>query len=370
LQALITAGLIGGLAALAVGQSAAHGDDLVQDYVSARAWLAGEYAYQDAAELRERFGFPPAGQHVGRNPHPPLSVVLGAPFAWLPFETALPIYQSFQVLLLALAWHLGCHIAGCAGWPAAAAGGLLGLWSPVWQGLDWGQPVGAIALFATLLWLLARRQPAWGLSGLVLGLACALRPFFAIVAAAGVVWPARRIVVEMVAAVLAAGCVFAVVGLSPLEWLRAAAAVGDTFTGQCGSVPGVLGIGGLLGMAFFGVAFIAVALARWRGADVDGTVALALSVGLLTYPLAWFQYDVALIPVALWVAVTAHRRNCSPALWGAMAYVALRAVPNMHGREHLQQWLQVMARAALVGAVLFVTYACRRGTAGETHSSR
>ena len=223
---------------------------------------------------------------------------------------------------------------------------------------------------ATLLWLLARREPVWGLSGMVLGLACTLRPFFAIVAAAGAVWPARRIVIEVVAAVVAAGSVFGVVGLSPLEWLRAAAAVGDTFTGQCGSVPGVLGIGGLPGMAFFGAAFIAVALARWRGADADSTVALALSAGLLTYPLAWFQYDVALIGVALWVAITAHQRNCSPALWGAVAYVALRAVPNMHGREQLQQWLQVIARAALMGAVLFITYACRSSGQAENDSSR
>jgi hypothetical protein len=177
-------------------------------------------------------------------------------------------------------------------------------------------------------------------------------------------------IMEMVAAVLAAGCVFAVVGLSPLEWLRAAAAVGEVFTGQCGSVPGVLGIGGLPGMAFFGAAYVTVALARWHGADADSTVSLALSTGLLTYPLAWFQYDVALIPVALWVAVTAHTRNCSPALWGAVAYAALRAVPNMHGHEQLQQWLQVIARAALVGAVLSVTYACGSRAPGDTVSSR
>jgi Glycosyltransferase family 87 len=354
LQVLVTAGLIGGLAALAVGQSAAHGDDLVQDYVSARAWLSGEYPYQDAAELRERFGFPPAGQHLARNPHPPLSIVLAATVAWLPFETALHIYQVFQVLGLAAAWHWACRTFARGGWLAAAVGGLLGLWSPIWQGLDWGQPVGVIALFTALLWHLARRDVSWCACGAALALACTLRPFFLIVAAVGMKWPVRRVLVEAAAAGLTAAIVFAGVGVSPLAWLQSAEQVGTTFAGQAGSIPGLLGLAGLGSVALYGVALVASAVLCWRGLTPDGTVAFGLSMGLLTYPLAWFQYDAALVPVVVWVAAQAHLRKHSPATWAMVVYIGLRCLPNVHGGERLQQWLQVLARAALVSSVLLL----------------
>src|SRR5262245_14303444 len=105
-QVLWTALLLGAVAAVCIRQSApAHGDDFVQDYVSARAFLAGEPPYQDAAGLRERFGFLPHGQPLPLNPHPPLAILLVVPFAVFPFATAFLAHQVVQVVCLSLAWN-------------------------------------------------------------------------------------------------------------------------------------------------------------------------------------------------------------------------------------------------------------------------
>jgi hypothetical protein len=361
---LWTSILIGGLATVCVGKSAAHGDDLVQDYVSARAGIAGEPPYQDAAELRERFGFPPAGQPVSRNPHPPVSILLVAGVAWLPFPTALLVYQVVQVLALGVTWKGACRMFARGGWGAATLGGALGLWAPVWQGLDWGQPIGIVAATSLLLWQLARANPRPGFSGAALGFACSLRPFNAIVVATAVRWPVRRLLFEALAAIAVVAVLFAIVRLSPLKWLRAGEMVGETFADQCGSIPGLLGLMGLLGMACYAIAFAGVATARWRGVEIDTCFAAALVFGMLAYPLAWFHYDVALIPVLVWVVARAHARQRSTALFAVAIYLALRAVPNIVGHQVLQQWLQVAGRSALAAAVLMTARQVRANTDG------
>ena len=111
------------------------------------------------------------------NPHPPLAVVLAVPFAPVAFPTAFLAYQVAQVLCLAVTWTIACRTFARGGWLAASLGGLVGLWSPVWQGLDWGQPVGFVALATVSLWLAARGDPRSGVAGGLLALACCLRPF-------------------------------------------------------------------------------------------------------------------------------------------------------------------------------------------------
>src|SRR5262249_15817581 len=355
---LWTAILLGAVAAISIRQSApAHGDDFVQDYVSARAFLAGERPYQDAAGLRERYGFLPAGQPLPLNPHPPLAVLLVVPFAAFPFPIAFVTYQAAQVLCLAWAWNGACRTFARGRWVAATLGGLIGAWSPVWQGWDWGQPVGFVALTTLLLWRAARGSPRPGVAGVALALACCLRPFYAIVLATAVRWPLRRWIVEGTAAIAVAALVFAVARLSPLEWVKNGSAVGEQFATQCGSIPGVLGLTRPQGLICYGRAAIGIAVGRWRGAPIDPSLAAAFVLGLLTYPLAWFHYDVALIPVLVWVVAVAHAHGQSRALFLTALYVALRMVPNMAGNELAQQWLQVAARALMFAAVIIVSRA-------------
>ena len=351
LRILLTAVLLGAAAAWSLSDPKAHGDDLVQDYLSARAWLRGEDPYQDLVEMRRREGFPPnGGEPLHHNPHPPLAVLLTAPFAWLPFPRALLAVQGLQVLALAIAWNWAWRRFGRGGWAEAAAGGLLGLWSPVWQGLDWGQPVGLIALGTAGLWALAARG-APASCGAALGALCTLRPFFAIVSAAGMAWPVRSILVAGLAAGLAAGGVFALAGVAPWDWLRASM-VASRYTAECGSLPGVLGVGTAGGVALYLGAWLALTVARRRGLSADATVALAMGAGLLTYPLAWFQYDVALVPVLVWLLVRAHERNSRAALLALALFVMIRAVPNLGAGSLAQMWGQVIGRAVLLAGLV------------------
>ncbi|HYH66379.1 MAG TPA: hypothetical protein VD866_16925, partial [Urbifossiella sp.] len=132
----------------ALRESRAHGDDLVQDYVSARALRDGLSPYLPLDDLRDRAGFPPRPGHVmvRHNPHPPGAVLLTVPFAGADFGAALDRVRLAQLAALAVAWALCFRLAAppLPGWTWALVGGGFGLWAPVWQGLDWGQPVGVL----------------------------------------------------------------------------------------------------------------------------------------------------------------------------------------------------------------------------------
>src|SRR5262245_28753775 len=157
--------------------------DLPQDYSSARAWLDGDSPYRPLGELLVRYGFPPpsADVLVGTNPHPPVAVLLTVPYVGAEFETALAWVRWTQLAALGLTWALCYRMfrPQVAWWQWAVAGGLFGLWAPVWQGLAWGQPVGLLALATVGLWALARAERPFAF-GLLLGCATLLRPFLAL----------------------------------------------------------------------------------------------------------------------------------------------------------------------------------------------
>src|SRR5262245_23506589 len=181
LEVALTAAALGASLALIAPRPWILGEDLVQDYVSARALLAGEDPYQPLQPLREQMGLPTPDRFTmkaERNPHPPMSVLLATPVAWLPFERAYPVVRVIQIVLLAIGWVWGSSIAGVRSLPWSVVGGLvLGVWPPVWGGLDWGQPTGLIALLSVSLFYLAgTRRPAT--CGVLLAIACLVRPFY------------------------------------------------------------------------------------------------------------------------------------------------------------------------------------------------
>ena len=89
---------------------------------------------------------------------------------------------------------------------------------------------------------------------------------------------------------------------------------------------------------------------------------LAAVAAMLTYPLAWFQYDVSLIPVVAWVIAVAGRAGNRPALAGLAAFLLLRTLPDIipdpHGTEVVdvlgrnKGWMQAAARGLLLLAVV------------------
>ncbi|MFO0800140.1 MAG: glycosyltransferase family 87 protein [Gemmataceae bacterium] len=346
----------------ALRESHAHGDDLVQDYVSARALRDGLSPYLPLDELRDRAGLPPRPGHVlvTHNPHPPGAILLTLPFAADEFGTALVRVRLMQLAALAAAWAVCFRLAAppLPGWAWALVGGGFGLWAPVWQGLDWGQPVGVLALAAAGIWALGRagRPLAFGL---VLGLACTVRPFFALNCVVAMKWTRREQLTTFAGALVGGLVPFALVGTLPWEWYRTASAAG-AYAAECGSLPGVLGLGTTAGVALYAAAGVVLASLRWKALAADSTLALAAVAAMMMYPLAWFQYDVSLIPVVAWVAVTAHRVNSRFALLALAVFVAARAVPDIIPDTggwadvvgHVKGWVQVAARAVLLAAVI------------------
>jgi|SRR5579883_1999851 len=358
-------------------QSRAHGDDLVQDYVSARAWIAGESPYQTLNQLREQAGFPPVPDHVlvRFNPHPPGAILLTAPLARTDFATALWWERGLQLLAFALTWAIAHRLFNppSSPWLWAVIGGLFGVWAPLWQGLDWGQPVGVLALVVIAVWGLARKdRPGW--FGIVLGFACTVRPFVAILVVLACGWQWRKLRIALATTLVGGLVPFLLTGIWPWEWYRLASDA-KGYVEECGSLPGVLGIGNPGGVMLFTLAAGVLAYLRYRGLDVDSTAALAAVSALVTYPLAWFQYDVSLVPVVAWVAAQATRSGNRPAILSLLAFLLLRTVPDIIpdpqgsglvdviGRN--KGWVQVTARGLLLLSVLAVTW---RGSATNAYA--
>jgi hypothetical protein len=342
----------------------ANGNDLIQDYVSARAWLDGESPYQTLDQLRARIGFEwvPKDVEVRWNPHPPGAVLLTTPYARADFDDALFWLRVVQLLAVAVTWAIAYRLFDppTPWWLWAALGGLFGLWTPLWQGLDWGQPLGMLALAVVTVWALARAdRPAW--FGLVLGFACTVRPFVAILVVLAVGWSWRRLLIAGAMTLVGGLLPFLLTGIWPWEWYQRASDA-KHFVDGCGALPGLLGIGTGGGVVLFALAACVLAFARFRGLNRDSTAALAAVSAMLTYPLAWFQYDVSLIAVIAWVAAQVGKTGNRLAMFGLVAFLLMRTVPdiipdpqgtgivNMLGRN--KAWMQVAARGLMLLTVL------------------
>lgn len=357
----------------ALRESRAHGDDLVQDYVSARALVEGASPYLPLDDLRARAGFPPRPDHVmvRFNPHPPGAVLLTVPVARLDFGAALDAVRLTQLAALAAAWAVCWRLAGApvAWWAWALVGAGFGVWAPVWQGLDWGQPVGVLALAAAAIWALGR-APRPVAFGVVLGAACTVRPFFAISCVVAMKWTPRQQLAAFAGALVGGLVPFALVGVTPWGWYRLASEAGHYVEG-CGSLPGVLGLGTGAGVLLYAAAAGTLAAWRWKGLSADATLALAAAAAMLTYPLAWFQYDVSLIPVVAWLAAAGHRADSRAALLAVAVFVAARAVPDVIADTgtwadavgRAKGWVQVAARAVLLAGVVVAVRATRCASA-------
>jgi len=72
---------------------------------------------------------------------------------------------------------------------------------------------------------------------------------------------------------------------------------------------------------------------------------------MLWYPLAWFHYDVALMPVALLAGATAIRQRSRITALMVATYAAMRFIPPYAGIPGSVTWVPLIAR-------LFLLLAC------------
>lgn len=209
---------------------------------------------------------------------------------------------------------------------------------------------------------MARGERAFAF-GLLLAACVLVRPFVAMLIVPACSWPRRR-QLRTICGLLVGGILpFAIFGIWPWEWYQKASHAQGYVT-ACGSIPGVLNLGARAGIIFFGIATLIVTVLRRKGLPTDATCALASIVAMLTYPLAWYQYDSCLLPVVAWVVARITTTENRLALWTLSAYLLLRALPalvNSPGGEGViewiarhQNWIQVIARGLFLGAVIAV----------------
>jgi len=211
-----------------------------------------------------------------------------------------------------------------------------------------------LALLSAVVWHLADgRRPA--LAGGMLVISCLVRPLFAGYASAAGRWRWRD-VAEAVVSVL--GGIFAsffLAGITPWEWYRRASRAGE-FAGTGGSLPALLHLPVLAGVVGF-VAWVgAIAIWARRGLPAREAAALGITGGILFYPLAWFHYDVVLLPVALWAGCEGGRRVQRFAVVAVAAYVVLRFVPPYTHIPGSTTWIPVAGRLCHLIACAMVAF--------------
>jgi hypothetical protein len=331
--------------------SKADGDDFVQDYVSARAWLSGENAYRDLNAMRVANGFP-RNEQIPFNPHPPLAILLATPFAFSHFAFALRLYQCCQILTLASAWVLTLRLA-LAMWPSlpVVAGGamVIGLWPPVWQGLDWGQPVGFLALATLAILTTARAENAFA-SGAALAAGVGIRPYYLFMSAGWSRWSKQVVLPALAAAVLISLVPFVSVGCTPFTWLERAISVRGFIAGA-GTLPGLLRLG-YAGGLMLSISGVCLAWFIGRRFSPEAAGAFGLVVGLIVYPMGWFHYDAVLVPVVAWALVRADQHGRPAARWLTLLYILTRLVPIVSDPPLIQMWAQVCGRCVMAIGVL------------------
>lgn len=313
-------------------QSPIHGDDFVQDYVSAWAMQHHAHPYDPHGALRAAAGVPfDERVVVVTNPHPPGAVILTLPFVWLGhIDQAMYGLEWAQLVFLALAWNWLrlLHAAPVSGWLWAGLGGVLAFWAPIWEGIQIGHPCGLLALFATAIWWAAQREHAGAFGGL-LGFACLVRPFFAIGCVVAGGWSSRRIALAALFTLLTVAVLFAVVGITPWHWFALSRSAAY-YIERSGSLPGMLGLGTLGAIALYSVAAAGLLVARWRGLRTEDTLAIGAVLALIFYPLAWYFYDSALVPVLAYImsrTITQDTFATRFARYATLVFFLLRAIP-------------------------------------------
>jgi hypothetical protein len=360
---LFTGALVLGACQLVLPVSKTNGEDWVQDYLSARALLRGEDPYQDLPAMRRAAGIPStATDPVPVNPHPPGAFLWLLPLGAMDYPASFLTLRVLNGLALGFAWNgawvVFARPGGRAWWGLAAAGGAFGFWGPVYQGFDFGQPSGLLALAALGLWVALRGGGPFR-HGLALGLACSVRPFFFILSAAGMTGGPRRIGTSAAGFVLGFGFPFLVVGTTPWGWWLESASHSGGYTHLMGTLPGILGLRTGPAVGLYLAAWAALIGIRQRRGP-DDVVALGLAAVLWVYPLAWYHYDTIFVAGVVWILAEADRRAGRAAVWLLVGYLLLRTPPSVLEAFQERKAMQFVGRTLLVAGLVWLTLRGRR----------
>ncbi len=181
--------------------------DFVQDYLMAKATLAGVDPYVPVADLAERFLPPlPSAVWPHPSPHPPPALILVLPLALFDYRTAATVWFLGELACLAFAaWSLLFWWEGRNPRLSAVAvfWVVLVAWTPIAEELLFGQFSLLILALLARSWLdLGRGR--WTVGGLLVGTAVALKLFAWPIVLLGVLTRKWRFFFSAVVAFLAA----------------------------------------------------------------------------------------------------------------------------------------------------------------------
>lgn len=329
-----------------IGFKAVAGEDFIQDYVSARAWLAGDSPFHDHDELRRRFGIPAqAGTHrIEANPHLPMSILLALPLGTLPFQQAVVANRLLQLLLAGAA--VAVLMTNRRWFWSAVLGFCVGAWPPFWQGLDWGQPVGFFLLLISAFWA-GRDHP--GVTYPTYVLMVFTKPIFFYLGA--FLWwqPPRswRGRLLLLAGGLVGLLLFPLLRDTPWDWFARSKSVAH-FMGLAFAVPAVTGWNEALAKGVFVAVFLGLFAWGYRGPRPVRYLSLLILANLAFYPLTWFHHYLLLVPIFAHLAEKARERA---EIYPTLAAWLLLAVPVLHGNPLAQKYCYLGSLALLAGVV-------------------
>ena len=281
-----------GLVHLWVSVQALHYSDFVMFYTSVEALLQGRPAYEPHVLV----------DGLWWNMNPPQFHLLMIPLARLTLPTAVQVFRVANALALIVSVSLLFSIdelrSRRGGWLIAAALTCPGLV----MALGAGQNAGLLALLFTIGWKAIDRS-RWISAGVIVGLACAIKPIFLPV----VLWLMfarqwKAAAAAVAAAVFLVGAAVAVWGWTPqTDWLRAIGAVTWFDSRFNASWPGLVQrfVSGATVLSYRTIAAVSGALsilvAAWA-ARLEPCEALTkcLVASVVVSPLGWVYY----LPVA------------------------------------------------------------------------
>ncbi len=153
--------------------------DFIQEYLMAKAVLAGVNPYQLLPDLDRYFQTGDKQWRPHASPHTPVLAIFSLPLALFSYKWAASIWLFVEILCL------GATVFLLLRWLKASASPLLVLivtwaalgWSHVWEDLIWGQINPVLLLLIVGAWLNLRSGREWS-GGALLGAAIAFKLIF------------------------------------------------------------------------------------------------------------------------------------------------------------------------------------------------
>lgn len=157
----------------------ATGVDFFQEWASARNLLEGLPVYMDLKEQIERhLQVGPVEVIVDINAHPPTSILMTVPFAWLSYPDAVLVWNLISLAAMIASGWIVVHTLGiqAPAWSIFPVITLLLLCNPLKQQIYLAQFNLILLLMIVGIWLFERGE-SFGCAGLLLGAATAIKIF-------------------------------------------------------------------------------------------------------------------------------------------------------------------------------------------------